>query len=52
MHLTQVKVHQELYGKADVPCELEENVSVNELLTSAKRTNDLKKSVISTFLTS
>jgi hypothetical protein len=32
MRLTQVKVHQELYGKANIPSKLEADVRVNELL--------------------
>jgi len=31
MRLTQVKVHQELYGKANIPRELEANFRINEL---------------------
>ncbi len=38
MRLTQVKVHQELYGKANVPSELGADIRINELLASALRT--------------
>jgi hypothetical protein len=38
MRLTQVNVHQELYQKANGPSEIEVDVRLYELLTSAKRT--------------
>ena len=35
MRLTDVKVHQKLYGKANILSELEADVRINKLLTSA-----------------